>query len=253
MAIAQYRSAVRIAVMGAGGLVGGKVVELLRGRDHEVVAASRSSGVDVLTGAGLPDALTGADTLVDVLNSPSFGADEVMAFFTASATNLVAAARAAGMRHYVALSIVGVDSLPDSPYMRAKVAQERIIAGSGLPYSIVRATQFAEFTDAIVESLTVGDEVRVPDALIQPIPADEVAAVVARAATAEPINDIVNIGGPTKVTFEQMAREVLVRRGDDTKAVVVDPEARYFGAALRTGSLVTVQSSPQPRMSLTDA
>jgi uncharacterized protein YbjT (DUF2867 family) len=229
----------RIAVIGASGLIGTKVVEALKLEGQDVVAASRSSGVDVLTGEGLAEALAGADALVDVLNSPSFEADAVMAFFTTSATNVVEAARAAGVDHYVALSIVGVDGLPDSPYMRAKVAQEKVITESGLPYSIVRATQFAEFTDAITESLTVGEEVRVPDALIQPIPADEVVAAVSRAATGEPTNGVVNIGGPRRITFEQMAREALARKGDGLKPVVVDPEARYFGAALSERSLVT--------------
>ncbi len=229
----------KITVVGASGLIGTKVVELLRSERHDVVASSRSSGVDVLTGAGLADALAVADALVDVTNSPSFEADAVMAFFTTSATNLVDAARAAGVGHYVALSIVGVDGLPDSPYMRAKVAQEKVITESGLPYSIVRATQFAEFTDRITESLTVGDEVRVPNALIQPIPADEVVAAVAHAAAGEPSNGIVNVGGPRKITFEQMARDALARKGDDTKTVIVDPDARYFGAALQMDSLVT--------------
>ena len=229
----------KITVVGASGLIGTKVVEVLRSEGHEVVATSRSTGLDVLTGAGLADALAGADALIDVTNSSSFEADAVMSFFTTSATNIAAAAKAAGVGHYVALSIVGVDGLPDSPYMRAKVAQERIITESGLPYSIVRATQFAEFADAIVESLTVGDEVRVPDALIQPIPADEVAATVAHAAVGEPINGIVNIGGPIKITFEQLARDALGRKGDDSKTVIVDPHAPYFGAGLSTRSLVT--------------
>ena len=161
-----------------------------------------------------------------------------MEFFTTSTTNLVAAATAAGVGHYVALSIVGVDGLPDSGYMRAKVVQEKIITESGLPYTIVRATQFDEFADAITDSMIVGDEVRVPDALIQPIAADEVAATVARAAVAEPLNGVVNIGGPEKISFEQMARDVLARRGDD-KTVVVDPQARYFGTQLEQRSLVT--------------
>ena len=188
----------KITVVGASGLIGTKVVEVLKAEGHDVVASSRSSGVDVLTGAGLADALAGADALVDVTNSPSFEAGPVMEFFTTSATNLVDAARRAGVGHYVALSIVGVDGLPDSGYFRAKVAQEKVITESGLPYSIVRATQFAEFADAIAESMTVADEVRVPDALIQPIPADEVASAVARAAAGEPINGIVNIGGPAE-------------------------------------------------------
>jgi uncharacterized protein YbjT (DUF2867 family) len=229
----------KVTVVGASGLIGTKVVEALKADGNDVVAASRSSGVDVLAGTGLADALAGADALVDVTNSPSFEADAVMAFFTTSATNLVRAARAAGVDHYVALSIVGVDGLPDSGYFRAKVAQEKVITESGIPCSIVRATQFAEFADAIIESLTVEDEVRVPDALIQPVPADEVAAAVAHAAVAEPFNGIVNVGGPLKITFEQMAWDILARKGDDTKTVVVDPEARYFGAALAKDSLVT--------------
>ena len=192
----------------------------------------------MLTGDGLAAALAGANALVDVTNSPSFDDDPVMEFFTTSTTNLVAAAKAAGVRQYVALSIVGVDGLPDSGYMRAKVVQEKIITESGLPYTILRATQFAEFADAITDSMTVGDEVRVPDALIQPVAADDVAGDVARAAVAEPLNDVVNIGGPDKISFEQMARDVLARRGDD-KTVVVDPKARYFGTLLAERSLVT--------------
>jgi uncharacterized protein YbjT (DUF2867 family) len=230
---------VKVTVVGASGLIGTKIVEVLKTEGNDVVAASRSSGVDVLTGEGLADALAGADALVDVTNSPSFEAGPVMDFFTTSATNLVDAARRAGVGHYVALSIVGVDGLTDGGYFRAKVAQEKIITESGIPYSIVRATQFAEFADAITESMTVGGEVRVPDALIQPIPADEVAAAVARAAVAEPRNGIVNVGGPHKITFEQMARDALARKGDKTKTIVVDSAARYYGAALSTRSLVT--------------
>ncbi|MGH2381197.1 MAG: SDR family oxidoreductase [Candidatus Limnocylindria bacterium] len=229
----------KMTVVGASGLIGTKVVELLRIEGNDVVASSRSSGVDVLTGAGLADALAGADALVDVTNSPSFEAGAVMEFFTTSATNLVDAARGAGVGHYVALSIVGVDGLPDSGYFRAKVAQEKVITGSGIPYSIVRATQFAEFADAITESMTVADEVRVPDALIQPIAADQVASAVAGTAVATPRNGIENIGGPHKITFEQMARDALARKGEGGKTIIVDPEARYFGAALSTRSLVT--------------
>ena len=229
----------KITVVGASGLIGTKVVELLRTDGNEVVASSRSSGVDVLTGAGLADALAGAGALVDVTNSPSFEAGPVMEFFTTSATNLVDAARAAGVGHYVALSIVGVDGLPDSGYFRAKVAQERIITESGVPYSIVRATQFAEFADAITESLIVGDEVRVPDALIQPIAAAEVASVVAHAVVTDSLNGIANVGGPQKITFEQLALDALARKGDATKTVIVDRQARYYGALLESSSLVT--------------
>jgi uncharacterized protein YbjT (DUF2867 family) len=229
----------KITVIGASGLIGTRVVELLRNEGHDVTAASRSTGVDALTGAGLDEALADADVLVDVTNSPSFEIGPVMDFFTTSATNLVAAAKRAGVGHYVALSIVGADGLPDSGYMRAKVAQEKIIKESGLPYSVVRATQFAEFADDITESMTEGDEVKVPDALIQPIPADQVAAAVAAAAVAGPINGIVNVGGPHKITFEQLARDALSRKGDTKKTVTVDPETRYYGAAIKTRSLVT--------------
>ena len=228
----------KITVVGASGLIGTKVVDLLTAEGHDVVAASRASGVDVLTGDGLAEALSGADALVDVVNSPSFEDDPVMEFFTKSTTNLVDAAKRAGVGHYVCLSIVGADELPDSGYMRAKVVQEKVITESGIPYTIVRATQFAEFTGAITASMTVGDEVRVPDALIQPVAADKVAAEVARAAVAAPLGGIVNIGGPEKISFEQMARAVLADRGEDT-TVVVDPQAHYFGTRLAERSLVT--------------
>jgi uncharacterized protein YbjT (DUF2867 family) len=229
---------VKITVVGASGLIGTRVVDLLSRDGHEVVASSRSTGVDVLTGEGLAEALAGADAIVDVVNSPSFEDDPVMEFFAKSTTNLVEAAKAAGVRHYVVLSIVGVDGLPDSGYMRAKVVQEKIVAESDVPYTILRATQFAEFTEAITASMTVGDEVHVPDALIQPVAADKVATDVARTAVAEPLRGIVNIGGPDKISFEQMAREVLAAKGDN-KTVVVDPLAGYFGTALAERSLVT--------------
>ena len=232
--------------MGASGLIGTMLVELLTREGEDVVAASRRSGADVLSGAGLAKAVAGADALVDVTNSPSFEDDEVMDFFVKSTTNLVAAARAAGVRHYVALSIVGADALPDSGYLRAKVAQERIIASSGLPYTIVRATQFREFAAAIVESMVVetdADEdgehdVRVPDAMIQPIAADEVAAFLAEVAVSPPRNHVINIGGPEKISFARLAREVLAIRHDDQR-VVVDPLATYFGTTLKKDSLVT--------------
>ena len=229
----------RITVVGASGLIGTKVTELLKSRGHDVVASSRANGLDVLTGAGLPEALAGADALVDVTNSPSFEPAAVMDFFTKAATNIAAAAREAGVGHYVALSIVGVEGLPDSGYFRAKVAQEKVVTESGIPCTILHATQFAEFADAITESMTVGDEVRVPDALIQPVSADRVAAAVADVAAGEPRNGIVNVGGPEKITFEQLARDTLARKGDVGKTVIVDPEARYFGAKLATNSLVT--------------
>lgn len=228
----------RIVVIGGTGVLGSKVVQKLTDHGHDAMAASPKTGVNTITGEGLAAALSGADAVVDVSNSPSFDDDPAMEFFTASTTNLAAAAKAAGIKHYVAVSIVGSDQLPKSGYLRAKVAQEKLIEESQLPYSIVRATQFAEFTDAITASLTIGDEVRVPDALIQPIASDDLATEVARVAEGEPLGGIENIGGPEKISFEQMAREVLARHGE-AKTVVVDPQVNYFGTPLAKNSLVT--------------
>jgi len=228
----------KITVMGASGQIGSKVVALLGEAGRETVAASRDTGADVLTGAGLIEALTGSDVLVDVVNSPDFADGPVLDFFTRSATNLAAAAKTAGVGHYVALSIVGCDSLPDSGYMRAKVAQERIITESGLPYTIVRATQFHEFAEAITASLTVDGEVRVPEGLIQPIAGADVAAEVARVAQAAPVDGIVNIGGPDKLTFAGLAKLALAHRGESLP-IVVDPAAVYFGTKVGDTGLVT--------------
>ncbi|MFV9633593.1 SDR family oxidoreductase [Mycobacterium neumannii] len=228
----------KITVFGATGLIGSKVVSILTADGHEVVAAARSTGLDVLTGAGVAEAVAGADVVIDVTNSPSFEDDAVMDFFMRSTTNLVGAATAARVGHVVALSIVGADGLPESGYLRAKVAQERIIKDSGLPFSIVRATQFHEFAEAITESLSSNGEVRAPDALIQPIAADEVAAEVARTAVATPSNGHVDIGGPDKMPFAELAGAVLAARGDE-RPVVVTTEATYFGTPLDERSLVT--------------
>jgi uncharacterized protein YbjT (DUF2867 family) len=227
----------KIVVIGGTGALGSKVVDTLRGRGHDAVAASPRTGVNALTGEGLTAALTDAGVVVDVANSPSFDDDPVMEFFTTSTTNLLAAAKSTGVGHYVAVSIVGCDQIPESGYMRAKAAQEKLIQGADIPYSIVRATQFVEFTDAITASLTEGDEVRVPDALIQPITTADLGDAVARVAEGAPIDGIENVGGPAKITFEQMARDVLARQGE-AKKIVVDPQATYFGAPLSTNSLV---------------
>jgi uncharacterized protein YbjT (DUF2867 family) len=227
----------KIVVIGGTGALGSKVVTALRDRGHEAIAASRSSGVDVLTGEGLSEALADANVVVDASNPPSFEAGPVLEFFTTSTQNLVDAARTADVGHYVAVSIVGCDQLPESGYMRAKVAQEELIQHAAIPYTIVRATQFVEFTDMITASLTVGDEVRVPDALIQPIAAADLADEIARVAEARPLDGVENVGGPEKITFERMARDVLARQGQ-TKTVVVDPDATYFGTPLATNSLV---------------
>src|ERR1700761_618683 len=227
----------KIVVIGGTGALGSKVVEKLKDRGQNAVPASPRTGVNTLTGDGLTEALTDADVIDDVANAPSFDDDPVMAFFTTSTTHLLAAAQETGVGHYVLVSIVGCDHMPASGYMRAKVAQERLGERAGVPDSIVPATQVAEFTDAITASLTVGDEVRVPDALIQPITTAELAGEVARVAQAAPIDGVENIGGPEKITFEQMAHDVLARRGE-TKTVVVDPQAAYFGTPLETDSLV---------------
>lgn len=228
----------KIVVIGGAGVLGSKVVRKLKDQGHDAVAASPRTGVNTVTGEGLADALTGANVVVDVSNSPSFDDDPAMEFFTKSTANLETAAKSAGIGHYVAVSIVGCDELPKSGYLRAKTAQEKLITESDLPYSIVRATQFAEFADAITASLTVGDEVRVPDALIQPIASEDLADEVARVAEGEPLGGIENVGGPEKISFEQLARESLARQGE-AKTVIVDPEAAYFGTPLSTNSLVT--------------
>jgi uncharacterized protein YbjT (DUF2867 family) len=227
----------RIVVIGGTGALGSKVVDTLRDRGHDAVPASPRTGVNALTGEGLADVLTGAGVVVDVANAPTFDDDPVMEFFTTSTTNLLAAAKNTEVGHYVAVSIVGCDQMPESGYMRAKAAQEKLIERAGIPYSIVRATQFVEFTDAITASLTVGDEVRVPDALIQPITTADLAEAVARVAGGAPIDGIENVGGPDKISFEQMAHDVLGKRGEN-KTVVVDPQATYFGAPLSRNSLV---------------
>ena len=227
----------KIVVIGGTGALGSKVVHALTDRGHDAVAASPRTGVNAVTGEGLTAALTDAAVVVDVANAPSYDDDPVLEFFMASTTNLLAAAWETGVGHYVAVSIVGCDQLPESGYMRAKAVQEKLIVAADISYSIVRATQFVEFTEGITASLTVGDEVRVPDALIQPIATADLAVQVARVAEAPPIDGIENIGGPEKITFEQMARDVLAKQGDN-KRVVVDPLAKYFGTPLTSGSLV---------------
>ncbi|MFB4315947.1 SDR family oxidoreductase [Actinomadura sp. 21ATH] len=227
----------KIVVIGGSGLIGGKVVARLTGQGHEAVVATPRTGVNTLTGEGLAEVLKGAEVVVDVSNSPSFEAAAVMEFFTTSSRNVLAAEAEAGVRHHVALSVVGTSRLPDSGYFRAKVAQEELIAASPVPYSIVHATQFFEFAGAIADSATEGGTVRVPDALIQPIAADEVADAVTRAALGEPTRGITEVAGPESFTFEEMIERFFEARSDERK-VVSDPEARYFGARLRERSLL---------------
>jgi uncharacterized protein YbjT (DUF2867 family) len=227
----------RIVVIGASGLIGSKVSTQLEEHGHEVVAASPNSGVNTVTGEGLDDALRGADVVVDVSNSPSFADDDVMAFFTTSTGNLLAAERTAGVRHHVALSIVGTDRLPDSGYLRAKNAQEKLIRDSGLPYSIVHATQFFEFARRIADEATDGDTVRLPPVLFQPIAAQDVARAVGRISVGEPVNGIVEVAGPEQFRFDEFIRSAL-QAHDDAREVIADPDAHYFGTALQERSLV---------------
>jgi len=226
----------KIVVIGGTGLIGSKVIAKLTEHGHGAVAASPNTGVNTLTGEGLADALTGADVVVDVSNSPSFADDDVLAFFTTSTGNLLAAEAAAGVGHHVALSVVGADRLPASGYLRAKVAQEALITSSDIPYSIVRATQFFEFVKGIADSATDGDTVRLSHALMQPIAADDVATAVARAAAGAPLNATVEIAGPEKLGIDDLVREGLSLLGDP-RTVVTDPSAGYFGAHPDNGEL----------------
>lgn len=219
----------KIVVIGGTGLIGSKLVARLGEHGHQAVAAAPNTGVNSLTGEGVEEVLRDANVVIDVSNSPSFADNDVMEFFRTSTTNLLEAAAAAGVGHYVALSVVGSDRLPDSGYLRAKVAQEELIEGSGLPYSIVRATQFFEFARGIADSATVDGQVRLPGSSMQPMAADDVAAAVGRTAAGEPKNGTIEVGGPVVIALDEWIRTVLSARSD-ARTVVTDPEARYFGA-----------------------
>jgi uncharacterized protein YbjT (DUF2867 family) len=221
----------RIVVIGGTGLIGSKVVAGLADHGHEAIAAALETGVNTLTGEGLAEVLSGAQVVVDVSNSPSFEDQAVLDFFTTSTGNLLAAEKTAGVGHHVALSVVGTERLLESGYFRAKMTQEKLIKESGIPYSIVRATQFFEFVKSIADSATDGNTVRLSQALIQPIAADAVASAVARTAVGEPINGTIEIAGPEQFGLDELIRKGLSFRGDP-REVVPDPEARYFGALL---------------------
>jgi uncharacterized protein YbjT (DUF2867 family) len=226
----------KIVVIGGTGLIGSKAVAILRQGGHEVVAASPKSGVDSITGAGLKEAMAGAQVVIDLANSPSFEDKAVLEFFEISGRNLLAAETAAGVRHHVALSIVGIDR-SDNGYFRAKVAQEKLIKASGIPYTIIRSTQFLEFLGAIAASGVVGNMVRISPGLFQPIAADDVAAIVADVAVAAPRNGIVEIAGPERAPFNEIVARYLKAVGDQ-RVVMSDPEARYFGGRVEERSLV---------------
>src|SRR5438034_2901745 len=217
----------KIVVIGGTGRIGSKTVAILRQGGHEVVAASPKSGINTITGEGLKEALAGAQVVIDLANSPSFEDKAVLEFFETSGHNLLAAESAAGVRHHVALSIVGTDRTPDNGYFRAKVAQEKLIETSGIPYTIIRATQFLEFLGTIAASSADGNVIRLSPGLFQPIAGDDVAAIVAEVALAAPRSGIVEIAGPERAPFNAIVARYLKAVGDP-REVVSDPEARYF-------------------------
>lgn len=218
----------KIVVIGGTGLIGSKVVEKLRAKGHEAIAAAPSTGVDTITGEGLADALAGAQIVVDVANSPSFEDDPAMDFFQRSGRNILAAEAAAGIEHHVALSVVGTERLLDSGYFRAKLAQEKLIESASVPYTIVRATQFFEFLRAIAQFSTEGETVRLPNAPFQPMAAEDVAEAVAEAALSPPLNGIVEAAGPDPFVLAELVGEVLAH-DRDPREVVIDPNAHYYG------------------------
>jgi uncharacterized protein YbjT (DUF2867 family) len=226
----------KVVVIGGSGLIGTKLVKILRQNRHEVLAASRASGVNTLTGEGLADALAGAAVVVDVANSPSFEDKAVLDFFETAGRNILAAEAAAGVGHHVALSVVGTERLLASGYFRAKLAQENLIKDSKIPYTIVRATQFFEFVGSIAQSATYGEAVRLPPALMQPIVSDDVAAILADIAVGPPLNRTIDLAGPEPIQMDELVRRFLTANRDSRK-VTTDPKAPYFGTLLTDESL----------------
>ena len=234
----------KIVIIGGTGLIGSKTVERLRLRGHEVIAASPNTGVNTITGEGLAEALEGVEVVIDLANSPSFEDKAVMDFFETSGRNLLAAERITGVRHHIALSIVGTERLQESGYFRAKLTQEKLIKASGIPYTIVHSTQFMEFLSGIAQSGTVGDAVHLSPAYVQPIASDDVADAVTDVALAPPVNGTIEIAGPERSRLSDLVARYLKATGD-ARTVVPDTEARYFGARLEDGSLV---SDDNPRL-----
>jgi uncharacterized protein YbjT (DUF2867 family) len=237
----------KIVVIGGSGLIGKKVVTNLRQHGHEVVAASPSSGVNTVTGEGLAQALAGAQVVVDVANAPSWEDNAVLAFFETSGRNLLAAEAAAGVGHHVALSVVGTERLLASGYFRAKMAQEKLIKASPIPYTIVRGTQFFEFAGGIAQSATEGQTVRLPPVLMQPIAADDVAAVMADVALAEPLNGTFELAGPEPIRQDDLVRQFL-KATRDARTVVTDASATYYGINVNDQSLTPGEN---PRLGTT--
>jgi uncharacterized protein YbjT (DUF2867 family) len=236
VAVDTWRKPMKIVVIGGTGLIGSKLVKNLRERGHDVLAASPSTGVNSITREGLAQAMDGTDIVVDVANAPSWEDQAVLEFFETSSRNLLAAEAAAGVRHHVALSIVGSERLPENGYFRAKVAQENLIKASGIPYSILRATQFFEFVGGIAHSFTVGEELCVSPALIQPMASDDVVTALTDVVLAAPVNGTVEVAGPEAMPLDELIRRFL-RATQDTRQVVPDVHARYYGAVLDDQSL----------------
>jgi len=241
----------KIVVIGGTGLIGSKLVAKLGEDGHEAVAASLDTGVNTLTGEGLAEAIDGASVVVDVSNSPSLDDVAAMEFFTTSTGNLLTAEGRAGVGHHVALSVVGTQRLTESGYFRAKIAQEKLIEASSIPYTIVHATQFFEFVDSIADAATDGDTVRLAHVLIQPIAADDVAAAVSELSQGPPANGIVEVAGPERFRLDELIRDGLTARGDE-RVVVADPEARYFGAALHERTLLPADDARRGELRLRD-
>src|SRR5499426_2375390 len=241
----------KIVVIGGTGLIGSKAVSILRQGGHEVLAGSPKSGINSITGEGLTEAMAGAQVMIDLTNSPSFEDRAVLAFFETSGRNLLAAEAAAGVRHHVALSIVGTDRTPDNGYFRAKVAQEKLIEASGIPYTIIRSTQFLEFLGGIAAASAEGNIVRLAPGLFQPIAADDVAAITAEVALAAPRRGIVEIAGPERAPLYEFVARYLQAVGDP-RQVVRDPEARYSGGRVEERSLVPLGDARLGRIGLDD-
>ena len=238
---------IKIVVIGGSGLIGTKLVNVLRQRGHEVVPASPSLGVNTVTGEGLAEALTGAQVVVDVANAPSWEDKAVLEFFETSGRNLLTAENAAGVNHHVALSVVGTERLLASGYFRAKMAQEKLIKASPIPYTIVRSTQFLEFTGGIAQFATEGGTVRLPSVMMQPIVSDDVAAALADVAVGEPNNRMIEIAGPEQIRQAELVRQFLSANGD-AREVITDPHARYYGIEVNDQSLIP---GPNPRLGST--
>ncbi|HWH20875.1 MAG TPA: SDR family oxidoreductase [Solirubrobacterales bacterium] len=237
----------KIVVIGGTGALGSKVVDKLQEDGHDAVAASPNSGVNTITGEGVAEALAGADVVIDAANAPAWGDEEVLEFFQTASRNLTAAAATAGVKHYVAMSIVGADRLPDSGYLRAKIAQEEIVKAAMVPFTIVRATQFFEFIKRIADSAPAGDTVHLPPALFQPAAAAELGARVAEIAEGAPVNGVVEVAGPEPLPMSEAVAKVLAAAGDP-RTVVADPHAEYFGTELNNESLVPDEG---PRLTAT--